>query len=138
RHHGGKMRSRNETLDEGLRAIDPAGAEGKGREPRDGAADELLRTILDSDAAPGGAGGEGPHRRSTARAAKGLRRRRALAPLAVGAAALLVVIVGLPGGGGGRSTLPALARVAEAAAAQPSPDTGLPFLYVKTREDTTD
>jgi hypothetical protein len=129
------MRSRNETLDEGLRAIDPAG--GEGREPRDGAADELLRTILDSDAAPGG---EEPRRRAAApaRRAKGLRRRRILVPLAAGAAALLAVIVGLPGGGGGRSTLPALARVAEAAAAQPSPDTGLPFLYVKTREDTTD
>lgn len=49
-------------------------------------------------------------------------------------AALLVAIVGIPGGGKSKSgTLPALARVAEAAAAQSPPEPALPYRYQKTQ-----
>ena len=61
-------------------------------------------------------------------------RRRYLVAAPLGAALLAILVAGLPGGGeDGRSTLPVLARVADAAAAQPPIDSDLPYLYMKTR-----
>jgi hypothetical protein len=60
-------------------------------------------------------------------------RPRLLAALVV-VAALLVSVVGILGGGPSKpGTLPALARVAEAAAAQPPPAPSMPYLYQKTQ-----
>jgi hypothetical protein len=48
---------------------------------------------------------------------------------------LVLMVIGLPGGGTRKPpVLPALARVAEAAAEQPGLDTGLPYTYFKTRD----
>jgi hypothetical protein len=51
------------------------------------------------------------------------------------AVALALMVVGLPGGGKRKPpVLPALARVAEAAAEQPGADTDLPYTYFKVRD----
>jgi hypothetical protein len=128
------MKARNELLDKGLRAIDPLLDDAGEDMSRLSAADEeLLASILASGWDEEGRA-QGPARR---RALPPVAHRRLLVAVPVAAAGLFALIVGLPGGGGGGGTLPALARVAQAAAAQAPPATDLPYLYVKTREEFT-
>jgi len=120
------MRSRRKLLDETMRAADPLG-DGEATAAVD---EELLASILATPSPHGG--------REHARQSRGLRartrRRRYLVAMPVGAALVAALVAGLPGGGGdGPSTLPVLARVAEAAAAQAPVEGDLPYLYMKTR-----
>jgi hypothetical protein len=130
------MSSKKDLLDRGLGSIDPIGREHA--EPRlsDPSVEELLQTILASDPLQESEeGGFAPARGGRA------WRRRALAPALVGVLAAFAIVVGLPGGSGengGGAILPALAKVAAAAAAQPVPDTALPFLFMKTRATYVD
>lgn len=127
------MKSRDETLNEGLASIDPARAED--RRPADSAAAELLAAIVASDPKQERRVDQAIRERGLSRP----RNRRILVGVAVGGMALLAAIVGLPGGSGGdHGTLPVLARVAEAAAQQPPLDTSLPYFYTKTRGTYTD
>lgn len=120
------MRKWDEKFERGLGTIDPlAGADPEAL-AREFDPDELLSRIL---ATPNAEPAAEP------RTARLPRRRRLVfiaAPLA--AAALLVAAVGIPTGSDGPATLPALSRVAEAAAAQPPAPTDLPYRYEKTRE----
>lgn len=132
------MRAGNETIGRGLASIDPLAGEDLYQLASETGSDELLAAIL-ATAAKGV--GHRPRRtmRSVSLSLRTGRRRRLLVAAPVAAIALVASIVGIPGGGNGSpETLPALARVAEAAAAQPAPDADLPYLYVKTREVNTD
>jgi hypothetical protein len=127
------MNPRNDLLEKGLRSIDPLAGEDVSRMSCGG--EGLLASILAS--APVGA--IGPDRTRRRRALPQVRRSRLLVAVPVAAAGLLALIVGLPSeSGGGAGTLPALARVAQAAADQAPTNTDLPYLYVKTQEDVTD
>jgi hypothetical protein len=126
------MNSRHDSVERGLRSIDPLeDADGAGPAPD---AEQLLAAIIASGEAARPAA-ERPLR--APRAFFAPPRRRLLAAVPLAAAALLAVVVAAPSGGGDPSTLPALARVAQAAAAQAPPDLGLPYMYVKTREEVT-
>ncbi len=121
------MRSRKAQLDEALRAADPLPT-GEER-----AAAENAERILASIVATDPRGYPPPRTRGERRTSFKTSRRRYLVavPLIV---ALVAILVGLPGGReDGRSTLPALARVAQAAAARAPLDSDLPYLYLKTR-----
>lgn len=125
------MKTRDKMLERDLAAIDPLAGKDLFRLTSEPPSDELLQTILASSA-----GRQSGSRRITRRPSLAMlswRGRLAIAvPVAV--AALLVSVVGIPGGGKGNpATLPALAKVAEAAAAQPAPDTALPYRYEKTQ-----
>jgi hypothetical protein len=117
-----------------LASIDPLAGEGLAPLTSESRPDELLQAILTSRT------GEPSAPKWVARRSLSLPSWRGrlviAAPLA--AAVLLASVVGIPGGGKSSSgTLPALARVAEAAAAQPAPNTDLPYRYVKIREINT-
>lgn len=125
------MKTRNEKLlEKGLTSIDPLADADLDRLGSDPKADQLLAAILASD--PGEpSGSKRIAQRSFSIAS--WRGRLAIAAL-VGAAAVVVSVVGIPGGGQSKpGTLPALARVAEAAAAQPAPERPMPYLYQKTQ-----
>jgi hypothetical protein len=120
-------------LDKALRAADPLA----GREPIavPESAERLLASIVAVDP-----GDNAPaNGRATRRPHFEAGRRRYLAAVPLAAVLLALLIAGLPGGGeGGRSTLPALARVAQAAAAQAPLNSDLPYLYTKTQSTYTD
>jgi hypothetical protein len=124
------VKTRSKTLERELASIDPLAEEDPRHLASGPAQEELLRTILVSR--PGGSGG-------TARTARRLfsmlsRRGRLAIGVPALTAVLFVSVVGIPGGGEGTpATLPALAKVAEAAADQPAPDTALPYRYQKTQ-----
>lgn len=122
------MRSQKAQLDEALRAADPLAS---GEEKTIAASGEdLLAAIVATDPHDGAS----PRARSAHRPPATVRRRRYLVAVPLVAALVAIVVAGLPGGGdGGRSTLPVLARVAEAAAAQAPLESDLPYLYMKTR-----
>jgi hypothetical protein len=126
------MKSRNDSLEKGLRSIDPLDGEEMNRLSSENA--QLLAAIL--------ASGRDEATRSPRslrdRVLPPVRRRRLLAAIPLAAVALVALVVGMPGGSGGaQGTLPALARVAQAAAAQTPPSSDLPYLFVKTREEVT-
>jgi hypothetical protein len=128
------VKTRTRTLDRELASIDPLAEEDLGHLASGPGPDELLATILASG--EGGPRGSGPARRRPF-----IRSWRARAAIAapVAAAALVASVVGLPSGGDDTpATLPALARVAEAAADQPAPDTGFPYRYQKTQSTYLD
>lgn len=117
-------------LERKLASIDPLTGEDLARLASEARTEELLWEILASR--PGEASGA----RRIARRPLPMRSWRGRAAIAVPAAAvaLLVSVAGIPGGGQrSPATLPALAKVAEAAAAQPAPDTALPYRYQKTQ-----
>lgn len=120
------MRSRKSPLDDALRAADPLAA---GEEEASAASSErLLASIVATD--PSG----GPRARGARRPPTWARNRRYLVAVPLAVALVAILVAGLPGSRqGGRSTLPVLARVAEAAAAQAPLDSDLPYLYLKTR-----
>jgi len=127
------MTQKNEMLEKNLASIDPLAGLDLGRLASGTEAGELMTAILST---PAQESRRNP--KASARAFPIPRRRSILAVLTVAAIALLGSIVGLPGGGqSGPDTLPALARVADAAAAQPAPMADFPYLYVKTREMNT-
>jgi hypothetical protein len=115
-------------LESELAAIDPLAGEDLGRFASESRPEELLQAILASSV-----GGQRRNARPSF-AVPSWRGRAAIAAL-VAVPALLVSVVGIPGGGSGNraTTLPALAKVAEAAAAQPAADTALPYRYEKTQ-----
>ncbi len=122
------MRSREDRLDEALRAADPlaGGTEGT----NEGPAEDLLAAIVASD--PSGSGS--PRERGAQRPPAKANRRRYLVAVPVAAALVGTLIAILPGrDDDGPSTLPALAQVAQAAAAQAPLESDLPYLYLKTR-----
>jgi hypothetical protein len=130
------MRGRTETLEKGIAAVDPLADEDLGSLVRSSDAEELLTSILST---PTPASRQ-PGRSAAPEASTARWRKPALVAVPVLAAALVASTVGIPGGGGDSDTLPALARVADAAAAQPAPNLDFPFQLVKTREinrDTT-
>jgi hypothetical protein len=115
-------------MDEALRAADPL-ADGD-EDLASASADELLASIVASDPR----NGVPPDARGTHLLAAKVRRRRYLVAVPLIAALLAILVAGLPGGReDGQSTLPVLARVAQAAAAQAPIDDDLPYLYLKTR-----
>jgi hypothetical protein len=126
------MKSRDQLLDDGLRSIDPlVGSDTSRLSSGD---DELLASIVSSDRDEAIDSRRSPRHRVSSRG-----RRRFLVAIPVTAALLVALIAGLPGGGdGSRGGLPALARVAQAAAAQAPSNTSLPYVYVKTRELPTE
>lgn len=127
------MKSRNEMLKEGLSAIDPLADASLEMLASD--SEELLAAVLASS--PDETSGS----RTIARRRRAPRKRRGrlLVAMPVVAAALLASVVGIPGGGqSGPATLPALAKAAEAAAAQPAPNADLPYVYMKTQQMGTD
>jgi hypothetical protein len=127
------MTQKNEMLEKNLDSIDPLAGVDLERLASGAEADELLTAILSTPTQE-----SRRHPKASARAFPIARRRSILTALTVAAVALLGLIVGLPGvGNGAPDTLPALARVANAAAAQPAPMTDFPYLYVKTREMNT-
>lgn len=124
------MKTRSKLLERELSAIDPLAEEDLARLTSESRSDELLRSILASRADRQG----GPRRIARRSLAMSSWRGRLAIATPVAAAALLVSVVGVPGGGhGNRATLPALAKVAEAAAAQPEPDASMPYRYEKTQ-----
>ncbi len=126
------MKSRNESLERGLRSIDPLDGEDMNRLSSE--TEELLASIL----ASGRDEASRAPRTLRDRILSPVRRRRLLAAVPLAAVVLAAAIVGVPGGSGGaQDTLPALAQVARAAAAQTPPNADLPYLYAKTREEVT-
>ena len=126
------MKSRNDSLEKGLRSIDPLDGEEMDRLSSEN--EQLLAAIL----ASGRDEATRAPRALRDRVRPSVRRRRLLAAVPLAAVALVALVVGVPGGSGGaQGTLPALARVAQAAAAQAPPDADLPYRYVKTREEVT-
>ena len=124
------MKARNETLEKGLSAIDPLADADLDRLSSGSAAEQLLAAILASN--PGEP--SGPRRNPYRPFSIFTWRGRLTIAGPVAAAALLLLVVGIPGGGqSSPGTLPALAKVAEAAAAQPTPDTAMPYRYQKTQ-----
>jgi hypothetical protein len=122
------MRSQKALLEEVLRAADPLTESDEDLSLASG--DELLASIVTSDprnvVAPGARGKRRPPPK--------VRRRRYLVAVPLVAALLAMLVAGLPGGDEkGPSTLPVLARVAQAAAAQPPIDSDLPYFYMKTQ-----
>lgn len=123
------MRSRDEMLHEGLSAIDPLA--NANVDMLASGSEELLAAVLASSRDETGGSRTIARRRRAPRT----RRGRLLVAMPVAAAALVVSIAGIPGGGqSGPATLPALAKAAEAAAAQPAPNADLPYVYMKTRQ----
>lgn len=122
------MRSRKHLLDEAVRRADPLADEGENLSLE--CADELLESIVASDprdAAPATT-------RRTRRPSTKAKRRRYFVAVPLTAALLAIVVAGLPGENkDGQPTLPVLARVAQAAAAQASIDSSLPYAYLKTQ-----
>jgi hypothetical protein len=114
-----------------LASIDPLTEEDLAHLTSESRQDELLQAILASAPdRPGPAKQIARRRRSILSG----RRRLASAVAVAVAAAILATVVGFPGGGRrSPATLPALAKVAEAAAAQPAPGTALPYRYEKTQ-----
>jgi hypothetical protein len=126
------LKSRNESLEEGVRSIDPL--DGEDADRLSSGADDLLAAILASDRNETAR----PRRALRGRALPKVRYRRVATAIPIAVAGLFALIVGLPGGSGGpQDTLPALARVAQAAAAQAPLNPDLPYLFVKTREEVT-
>lgn len=125
------MKKRSERLREGVATIDPLAGEDLEALVADSGSEELLSAILAMPTPE-------PRRRRAIRPSAPRWRKPAFAAAPLAAAAFLALAVGLPGGGGAGGTLPALTRVAEAAAAQPAPSGGLPFQYVERREITLD
>ncbi len=124
------MNSKSEKLEAQLRAIDPLDREALGAERWQRRSEQLLAEILASD--PRG----GPARSAARRMRPRLTARGRFVALAglVGVA-LVLMVVGLPGGSEHKPpVLPALARVAEAAAEQPAPAADFPYTYFKTRD----
>lgn len=121
------MSTRDALLDEALRTADPlAGAKAN---PTPAEAEALLASIVASDPREGVPSDARPTR-FPART----RRRRLLVAVPVTAAVLAVLVASLPGGDkDDKGTLPVLAQVAAAAAAQPPIPGDLPFLYLKTQ-----
>lgn len=128
------MKMRNERLEKGLTSIDPLGGEDLHQLASESGAEELLAAILASSRDDTSKPKRIARRRSTLRA----RRSRLAIAVPVATAALVVSIVGIPGGQNGPATLPALAKAAEAAAAQPPPNADLPYVYTKTQDIYTD
>jgi hypothetical protein len=121
------MRSRKALLNEALRAADPLTDR---EQVASASADELLASIV----ASGPRDGVPPKARSAHRLPAKVRRRRYLVAVPLTAALLAILVAGLPGSReDGQGTLPVLARVAQAAAAQAPIDGDLPYLYMKTR-----
>jgi len=117
-------------LESELAAIDPLAEEDLARLASESRPDELLQAILASTAGRQ----KGPRRIARPSFAMPSWRGRLAIAAPVAVAALLVSVVGIPGGGkGNQVTLPALAKVAEAAAAQPAAHTALPYRYEKTQ-----
>lgn len=121
------MNPRDSLLDEALRRMDPLAEIGDapgGQDP-----EELLALIVST--------GPRQARRPAPLAARlwGPRgRRRLLAAAALAGILAIVALAGKPEGDEeGAHTLPVLARVAEAAAAQPTLGEDLPYLFLKTR-----
>ena len=124
------MKSKNDTLIEQLRSIDPASTENLDQPLWDSSASELLRTILATEPQQR----EQRHPARLDRSRQKLTRKRVLAPLAVAAVTALALAIGLPGGvGGNHDAAAALNNVADAAAAQSPPTADAPYLYLKTR-----
>jgi hypothetical protein len=122
------MRSKKALLDEALRAADPLADGSEDLAAR--SADELLASIVASDPGDDALPSARRSRRLPAKA----KRRRYLVAVPVTAALLAILVAGLPGGRkDGQGTLPVLARVAQAAAAQAPIESELPYLYMKTR-----
>ena len=127
------MRSQKALLYEALNAVDPLVESDKDFSLE--SADELLASIV----------GWGPRlevpppTRSIRRLPTPAWRRHYLIVIPLVATLLVILVAGLPNGGdSGPSTLPALARVAQAAAAQAPVDSDLPYLYMKTRSTYTE
>lgn len=124
------MTRKRKTLEEGIATIDPLAEEDLGSLVGSSNPEELLTAIL-STPMPASR----KRRRGTApRASTARWRKPALVAAPVLAVALAVLAIGVPGRGGGSQGIPELAKVAEAAAAQPTPNTGFPYRYEKTRE----
>lgn len=120
-------------LEENLASIDPLAGVDLDRLVSGAEADELLTAILSISPQEGRSQQDAP-----TRALPIAWRRSILAALTVAAVAFLGLIVSLFGSGNSApGTLPALARIANAAAAQPAPVTDFPYRYVKTREMNT-
>ena len=124
------MKTQRKMLEKGLSSIDPLADADLDRLASGSQANELLATILASNH------GESTGSKRIARRSFSIYSWRARLAIAVpvAAAALLVSVVGIPGGGQSKpGTLPALAKVAEAAAAQPPSEPPMPYLYQKTQ-----
>lgn len=124
------MRTRGKTLEEGLASIDPLADEDLAEFASGSGPDEVLRAILASGSDRARRPGRAVRRWLSLRSWPG----RTAVAVPVAATALIASVVGVPGGSGGTpTTLPALARVAEAAADLPAPATALPYRYEKTQ-----
>jgi hypothetical protein len=127
------MRSQKAMLDKALLAADPLAGRERATVPE--SAERLLASIVAADP-----GDDAPRKtRAAQRPPFELRRRRYLVAVSLVAVLVAILIAGLPGGGeDGPSTLPVLARVAQAAAARAPLDSDPPYLYMKTRSTYTD
>jgi hypothetical protein len=124
------MKTRNRMLEKGLSSIDPLADTDLDRFASGSEADELLAAILASN--PGEP--SGPKRIAHRWFSLSSWRGRLTIAAPVAAAALVLSIIGVPGASHSNpGTLPVLARVAEAAAAQPPPQPAMPYLYQKTQ-----
>jgi len=127
------MRSQKALLDKALHAADPLAGREEAAVPE--SAERLLASILAAD--PGD--GVPRKKRGAHPSPFAMRRRRYLVAAPLAAILVAILIAGLPAGSeDGRSTLPVLARVAQAAAAQAPFDSDLPYLYLKTQSTYTD
>lgn len=125
------MRPQEAMLEKALRAADPLAGREEASAPEN--AERLLASIVGADPDDGGS----QVTRAAHRPLIGRRRRYLLAAPLV-AILVAILVAGLPGGSKtGRSTLPALARVAQAAAAQAPLDSDLPYVYMKTQSTYT-
>ena len=124
------MKTRNKALERGVSLIDPLADADLDLLASEAKADQLLAAILAANPRQS----SGPKRVSRRSFLTSSWRVRLVIAVPIAAAALLVSVVGVPGGSQDNpGTLPALAKVAEAAAAQPAPDTSMPYLYQKTQ-----
>ena len=127
------MRSRKPMLDKALHAADPLAGSEEITAP--GNDERLLASIVATE--PGD--GAWQKTRTARHSPFAMSRRRYLVAVPLVAILVAILVAGLPGGNeGARSTLPVLARVAQAAAAQTPLDGDLPYLYLKTQSTYTD
>lgn len=124
------MKTRTKMLARELASIDPLVDEDLARLTSEARPDELLQSILASSAGRR----SGPKRIARRSLAVSSWRGRLAIAAPIAATLLFVSVIGIPGGGqSSPATLPALAKVAEAAAAQSTPDTSMPYRYQKTQ-----